>query len=135
MRLVLYAVLAMSTLARAETDTCRTLRAVPHWSQLSEFAQRRFPNGDSWEAFRDWKTVTVDLVVDRAPHIARVVIEACPSVQVVNTQPLDPKRQTSMVTVKVTSYAALSRLAQLPAIRSIAPRRPRHQIDFEDPLM
>jgi hypothetical protein len=61
------------------------------------------------------------------------VLAACPGVDIRSAEPMDAKRLTSILMIKVGSFAALSRVLQLPAVRSANIRVPRH-FDFEDPL-
>ncbi len=118
--------------ARAEPESCKSL-AVQKVAQFSTYARNRFANAESWENRKvDWKTMDVTVFVDRAPHIARKALEACPGVVVKAVDPHDAKRQSSLASITVTSFALLSRLAQLPAVHQIYVRDPRmHRFDFE----
>jgi hypothetical protein len=137
--ILLVALVAAARTASAEPDTCAALPPVVQWSALSTFAQHRFPGGAEWEAPRDWTKVIVTLDIDRAPHIAHAILEACPGVHVTSATALDVRRLTSNVSLTVTSYTALSRLAQLPAIRSMYAMVPfrgniKHPMPIRDPI-
>ncbi len=125
-------VLLLPALARAEPDRCRALRPLK-FAQLSSYAQRRFPGGEQWELPKEWQFIHVTLIVERAPHIARAVLGDCPGVTITSIGPVDAKRQRSVVGLKVTGFAALSRLAQLPAVSEISAVDSRRE--FEDPLL
>ncbi len=126
MRTFALAVLASTHLAHAQPDSCAALRPLP-WKQLSSYAQKRLESGDGFEHRKDYPKLTVEVIVQRAQHIARAALASCPGVTVESTMPLDPKRQTSAVMVKVDSFAALSRMAQLPAVETIVVSAPRDQ--------
>jgi hypothetical protein len=132
MRVAVLAVMLAASSARAEPTSCRQLHAVKA-GQLSAYALRRLPGAVSYEAVTAvvWKRMVVMLVVDRAPHLARAILAECPGVKVTAASPIDAKRQRSIVTLSVTSFAPLSLVAQLPAVHDISLSDPESNVEFE----
>jgi hypothetical protein len=128
--------LALAATARAEPDSCKALKPVAHWSQLSPIAQHRISDGAFWEKVVAWKGQNFQVAVDRSPAIARAAIDECPGAKVLTISPVGARNLRSIATITLTSYAAMSRLAQLPAIQSISVVRHRslNEVDFGDSL-
>ena len=128
--------LLLAVPARAEPASCGELK--PQRSgAMSVYSQKRFPNASAYEAEKPagWKVLKVTLVIDRAPHIARAALASCPGIHIVDAIKFDDNLRTSYLHVTVDSFAALSRVAQLPAVRSVSVSDPRRTFEFEDPLL
>jgi hypothetical protein len=120
-------VLLASTSAHAESRSCANLEARP-WAQFSSFAQKRLPNGQDLAQRKDFPKLTVEVILQRTAHIAREVLGECLDVTVDAADNVDERHLTSVVTLHVKSFGALSRIAQLPAVESISVIVPQRRI-------
>lgn len=136
------AVLAV-TPGPAVAESCAGLPATT-FLQLTPKQQSRFDGGEAWGAHKSWKFMRASIVIERAPHLAKRILEDCPGVRVSGeVYPEDERRFRSSVEVVVTSYAAALRLARLSAIVELAlydatPRKhppPRRHVHVEPPLL
>ena len=120
-------VLLASTSAHAEPRSCAGLEAKP-WAQFSSFAQKRFPNGQQLAQRKDLPKLAVEVFMQRTASISREVLGECLGVTVVDAQNVDERHLTSVITLRVSSYGALSRIAQLPAVDAISVILPERHI-------
>lgn len=112
-------------------------------AQLDARAQERLPGAEVWaRGPHRWPVYVVSVTLARAPHLAREILADCPGViSIDRVDAVDDRRFTSQIQLHVTSFAALSRILQLPAVRYVDitdptirikhPMPPKPMIDFD----
>jgi hypothetical protein len=134
-------VLALAGVAAADPPARQSCRELPTatYRRLPPEAQRKLAATQRFEKGRNWHQMVVTVVIARAPHIARTVLAECPGVVAIDTvEAIDRRRFMSQVTMHVTSYAAVARIGQLPAVDHVRMsdpdeemRRARSMPDFD----
>jgi len=117
-------------------QSCRDL-APKAFAKLDAKAHERFDSED-WERAKAWPTYVVSVQVNRAPHLVRAILAECPGVTKIDVpQAIDARHFAAEVDIKVTSFAALSRILQLPAVVYVSVRDPSIRIKhpIPEPMM
>ncbi len=141
LRLAVVMLSAMAGIAGANPpQSCRDL-ADTTYARLPPAIQQKLASVTGYAHGAKWRNLVVRVDVARAPHIAREVLTACPGVvRIDDANPNDERHFHSQVQLHASSFAALVRIAQLPAVAYISaydPTAPRMRhpepefIDFE----
>jgi hypothetical protein len=127
---ILVALVALAGPAAAQPNSCRDLKAAPY-AALGEQAKDKIGGAEFFQTAKPFKKLVISISMARAPHIARAILLECPGVEAIDQGEADDDRHfQSTIRLHLTSFAALTRIAQIPAISYIsifdptAPRKP-----------
>ncbi len=135
MKIIVLGLLLSSATASARPDHCGEL-AAKSFARLAPIAQDKLSDGERFEHVVQFRRLYITVNLDRAPHIARHILLECPGVSVLEASPVDARHFQSELRIRVDSFAALTRVVQIPAVTYVSisdpsvlkPMPPPHRI-------